>query len=76
MRKLRVIQIGIGHDHGPVTFDTLMLLNDVFEVAALALPERDKEKYEKRNAIYEAVPSRTAEDALALPDVDAAMIET
>ncbi len=75
MKKLRVIQIGLGHDHAPATFDTLLQLNDVFELAALAFPGYDKGKYEERKAIYDAVPIMTIEEALALPDIDAAVIE-
>ena len=76
MKKLSVIQIGLGHDHAPATFDTLMQLNDVFEVAALAFPEYDQIKYEERKEIYDAVPIMSIEEALALPSIDAAVIET
>jgi len=75
MKKLRVIQIGLGHDHAPATFDTLRLLSDIFEVAALAFPENDNAVYEKRKDVYDAVPIMTVEEALALPDIDAAVIE-
>lgn len=76
MKKLRVIQIGIGHDHGPDTLRSLLKNDDVFEVAALAIPECEKERFEKHITKFSDVPHMSVEEALSLSEIDAAIIET
>ena len=39
MKKLRVAQIGAGHDHAAEAFRTLQELDDLFEVVGYCTPE-------------------------------------
>lgn len=72
MKKLKVIQIGVGHDHADPTMDTLLQNPDVFEVAGYVVVPEDW-----RNVNYKGVHRfDSVEEALSLPDLDAALIES
>jgi len=45
MEKIKVIQIGIGHDHAIDVLDSMVSMKDVFEVVALAVPESEKKDF-------------------------------
>lgn len=75
--KNKVIQIGIGHDHATAILDCMLMQTEIFEIAALAIPESEKadfsdriEKYKKR------LPLMTVEEALATEALDAVIVET
>lgn len=77
MKKLKVIQIGIGHDHATAILDSMLMQTEIFEIAALAVPESEKadfsdriEKYKKR------LPLMTVEEALDTEALDAVIVET
>lgn len=38
MQKIKVVQIGIGHDHGLLVFKSIMKQTDIFEVVGFAVP--------------------------------------
>lgn len=76
MNRIKVIQIGIGHDHASNILDSLLRLDDVFEVAALALPESEKTDFADRLQRYDKLPVMSVDEALAIENLDAAVIET
>lgn len=83
MRKIKVAQIGIGHDHANVIFDAINRLSDDFEVVGYAeVPEDDLPyKWSKTNKIncarfYENSKKYTVEEILSMKDLDAVLIET
>lgn len=78
MRKLRVIQIGICHEHAQGKIETLRAMKDDFEVVGFV---DDRSSAAPRwplmrpESIWEGIPTMTLDDALALPDLDAAFVE-
>ena len=77
MKKLKIIQIGIGHDHATAILDCMLMQTEIFEIAALAVPKSEKadfsdriEKYKKR------LPLMTVEEALDTEALDAVIVET
>lgn len=76
MRKIRVAQIGIAHDHATAIFNTLKKLPDLFEIAGYALPENEKELYAPRLAELEGYSELTVEEIMADPSIEAVTIET
>ena len=77
MKKIKVVQIGIGHDHATAILDSMLMQTEFFEIAALAVPESEKadfsdriEKYKKR------LPLVTVEEALDTEALDAVIVET
>ena len=83
MKKIRIAQIGIGHDHAGVIFSALRRMTDVFEVVGYAeVPEDDLDyasakSQTQANAVhYEGAKRYTVEELFAMPDLEAVTIET
>lgn len=76
MKKIKIAQIGIGHNHGAEKMQTLRELPDYFEIAGVA--ESDPYWFQQRHdlPVYEGLPFMTEEELLAIPGLDAAAIET
>ena len=75
MRKIRVAQIGIGHNHASAKMLACRKFSDVFEVVGFA--END-EKWLSERADYDAykgLARYSEEEILAMNDVDAILIE-
>lgn len=79
MRKIKVIQIGVLHDHAVPTFRALVRNTDLFEVLGLCIPddeERQRLEICQERAEYEKFPILTLEQALSIEDLDGAVIES
>ncbi len=78
MKKLRVIQIGICHEHANGKIETLRTLKDDFEVVGFV---DDRSSTTPRwplmrpESLWSGIPTLTLDEALALPDLDAAFVE-
>lgn len=71
MKKVRIAQVGTGHDHARGIFENLMQLPDYFEFVGVAEPNPERLK-----DIYPNVPHYTVEELLEMDDLDAVAIET
>lgn len=82
MKKIRIAQIGIGHDHAQGIMDTLRAYPDVFELAGVAVPEEEKEEFSYRLEggkdwrCYVGVPVLSVEQVLADASIVAVTVET
>ena len=81
MRKIKIAQIGAGHDHAPATIGTLKRQNDIYELIGYArVPEDDgnidRFRYDNNKTEYEGVPQMSVEEILNYPGLDAVCIET
>ena len=76
MRKIKIAQIGAGHDHANAAMTTLKLQSDIYDLIGYAVVEGDEEMYEGAKNAYEGVKKMTAEEILNYPDLDAVCIET
>ena len=81
MEKLRIIQIGLGHDHAMSGFNSMLAQSDIFEVVGFALPEEELESGKWTDRIEEyrdkrGIPYYSLEEILKLEGVEAASIET
>ncbi len=77
MKRIKVIQIGIGHDHTTAVLDSLLRQNNVFGVAALAVPETEKTDFAERLENYRTkVSVMSVRESFEICGVDAAVIET
>ena len=81
MRKIKIAQIGTGHDHAPSAIKTLQLLSDIYELVGFAVVPEDSfnvesMQFENTKRFYEGVPQMTVEEILNYPDLDAVCIET
>lgn len=71
MKKVRIAQIGTGHDHAIQTYQSICTLSDYYELVGLA-----EAGEERPHELYAAAPRCTVEELLAMDDLDAVAIET
>ncbi len=76
MKRLRVAQIGIGHDHASGAVQTIQKLKDDFELVAVAMPEGEDTEFADRLHFYKGIPVEDAEALCLRPDIDAIVVET
>lgn len=83
MKKIRIAQIGTGHDHAADIFATLTYLSDIFEVVGYAeVPEDDissawaQNYYQQKREVYKDAKKYTVEEILSMTDLDAVAVET
>ena len=76
MNKLKVGQIGIGHNHGSAKMETFRKLSDIYEVVGVA--EADPAWREKRGDLkeYAGLEWTTEEELLGRDDVSVIAVET
>lgn len=75
MKRIKIVQIGLGHDHAECVLRSLIKQSEMFDIAGIALP-REETVFEETAAKYAGIKRMTVEEALSLPDLDAAAIET
>ncbi len=77
MERLKVIQIGGEHDHAAPVLDSLRRQSDLFELAGYVIPEDDASgQFEGAKKAFEGVKRLTLAEALAIPGLGGAVIET
>ena len=75
MKKLRIAQIGVGHDHAGPTMATLRLCSDIFELVGYARVPEDRKQDSSHKPMFEGVRELTL-DELWAQELDAVAIET
>lgn len=76
MKKIKIAQIGIGHDHATGIFLSLTKQKDIFEVAGYYLPESESSGYPEKMEWLEGYPAMTLDDIMNDPEITAVTIET
>lgn len=77
MERLKVIQIGGEHDHASPVLGSLRRQDDLFDLAGYVIPEDDDaEQFEGVKKSFDGVRRLTLEEALAIPGLQGAVIET
>lgn len=79
MNKIRIAQIGIGHDHAKEIFPALCGLTDYFEVVGYALPDCEKQNPDFQKYIERAFTGyreMTVEEIMEDPSITAVAVET
>ena len=72
MKKIKIAQIGIGHDHSIDNFLTILNQPDLFDVVGFARVENENNPAFEQVKEYEI----TLDELFATPDLDAVTIET
>jgi predicted dehydrogenase len=82
MKKLKIIQIGIQHEHAAGKMDTLRKMEDIFEVVGFVddrpiskTPVYLLNQEEQLTLPYSGLPQFTLDEALNYPDLDAVLVE-
>ena len=75
-RRIRVGQIGTGHDHAGGKMDALRRLRDDFEVVGVVEPDPVRRRAAENIAVYRGLTWMTEEQLLHTPDLQAVAVET
>ncbi len=79
MEKIKIAQIGIGHDHAADILDCILCMPDIFEVVGLALPDEENGRFKQRvDYFYQerGVKLISVKEALEFRNLQAVTIET
>ena len=78
MRKIRIAQIGIGHDHATEILRSIRQQTDIFEVVGLMVPDVEKEKFADRLnwPSCQGLKEMSLEEILNDPTIEAVAVET
>lgn len=85
MRKIRIAQIGIGHDHSSRVFQSMRNQPEIFDIAGYAFTREEEEYVPKQRDIREGyrfmdafngVPKRSIDELLNDDSIEAIVIET
>lgn len=76
MSRLKIVQIGVGHDHAFAAVSRLTKLSDLFDYVGYVITERDRGVFESQKALYDGKREYSLEDVLKMDDLDAVAIET
>ena len=83
MKKIKVIQVGIMHDHAPMTLEALTMHPEAFELAAICpettaplMNEDFNGRLERVKLVYPNIPLMTMDEALKIEGLDAVIVES
>lgn len=76
MNKIKVVQIGAGHDHSGHSIKTLKTMSDTFDLIGYVKLEGEDKVFNANETYFEGVPRLTLEQALSVEGLQAAVIET
>ena len=76
MEKIKIVQIGMGHDHSDV-INSVHYLSDTFDLAGFAVTPSEEKDYKERINEYEekGIRKLTLEEAWNVPGLQAVVIE-
>ncbi len=73
---IKVVHIGIGHDHSGVTLETMRKYPHLFDVVGVVEPDKKLRETIGKQDAYNGLPWLTLEEAFAIEDLDAAVVES
>lgn len=74
--KIKIAQIGVGHDHALEVWQTVTQMPESYEIAGWALPQGEQGKYPQREEKMQEHPRLTVREIWEDPTIDAVLIET
>jgi predicted dehydrogenase len=75
MKRIKVVQIGIGHDHASAAIGSLKKA-DLFDLAGYVILEGEEDMFQANKNAYDGVNRLSLSEAFAIPNIEAAVIET
>lgn len=78
MKKIKIAQIGIGHDHAMEILRSIRDQSDIFEVVGYMIPDVEKEKFPDRLTLdcVQGLKVMTLDEILNDPTIEAVTVET
>lgn len=75
MKRIKVAQIGIGHDHSSAAFQSMLRQKDIYELIGFCVCEGEEAQFEKRKEEFTGAPRLTVEEILSDKSLDGVVIE-
>lgn len=77
MQKIKIVQIGVSHDHARDIFDSILALEDVFQVEGFVVCEGEEEFFRTlpKNNVYFRSRCLELKDVLEMEDLQAVTVE-
>lgn len=76
MKRIKIAQIGTGHDHASNIFSTIVNLPELFEVVGYVKLEGEEKLFNERRPAYGDFKQLTLDEVFSIPDLDAVTVET
>lgn len=81
MTKIKIAQIGVGHDHATAVIKTLKLQSDIYDIVGYAIVPEDSNNldrfaYKDNKSAYNGLKQMTVDEILNYAELDAVCIET
>ena len=76
MKKIKIGQIGIGHNHGSEKMRALRAHPEVFEVVGVTEPDPGWREKRGNLDVYQGLPFLTEEELYSIPGLEAVAVET
>lgn len=76
MAKIRVAQIGVGHDHASGFMDTMRRMPETYEVVGVCAESAEYAHMLETSPSYRDIPRRDRDDILGDSSIDALLVET
>ncbi len=75
-KRIRIAQIGIGHNHAADKMNAMRKLTEYYDVVGIVEPDRKWREARGGWEAYKGLPYLTEEELLNIPDLEAVAIET
>ena len=66
MKSIKIVQIGVGHDHAKPNFEAIASLKELFDVVGFVRVPGEENIKPDFNSTYPHIPAISLEDALQL----------
>ena len=76
MKKIKIAQIGIGHDHACEVVKSIKRQKDLFELVGYCAPDNEANDFKNNLQFFKDVREMTIKEILEYPGLDAVVIET
>lgn len=76
MKKIKIAQIGVGHDHACEIVKSIKRQKDLFELVGYCAPDNEANDFKNNLQFFKDVREMTIEEILEYPGLDAVVIET
>ena len=76
MKRIKIVQIGVGHDHAKPNFNAVASLKDMFELIGFVRVPGEEGLKPDFTEKHSYIPELSLEQAFRTPDLEAAVIET
>ena len=75
-KKIKIAQIGLGHDHAPMALRSILKQEEIFEFCGLYIPNNELDAFPEKVQEFSYVKKISLEEILNSSEIEAVAIET